>query len=196
MKESIDVLNSVQRLIRAMRRSSPHPPHEGPPHPPHPHEGPPHPPHPPHERLPHPPHVGRLLSVLSENDGPSSRELCELLDIRPSSLSELLSRAEKDELILRTTDTADARVQHVSLTEKGRELAQEFERAHAEKLRQFSECFSEEEAATFIVLCDKLSAHLQGLPLPERQPHPDDAFPPHDLEKEHMHHPDLPDDLP
>ena len=188
-----------------MRRNPQHHPHEGPPHPPHhPHEGPPHPPHhphegpphPPHERLPHPPHVGRLLSVLSENDGPSSRELCELLDIRPSSLSELLARAENDELILRTTDPSDARVQRVSLTEKGRELAQEFESAHAEKLRQFSECFTDEEAATFIVLCDKLSAHLQGLPLPERPPHPDDAFPLHDPEEEHMHHPDLPDDLP
>ena len=66
-----DVILASLKLARAMRRC---PPERG--------------------EHPFPPAVGRLLACTAENPGVSSRELCELLDVRPSSLSEMLARAD------------------------------------------------------------------------------------------------------
>ena len=82
-----DVILASLKLARAMRRC---PPERG--------------------EAPFPPAVGRLLACAAENPGISSRELCELLDIRPSSLSEMLSRAEAEGLLTRAVDEEDRRV--------------------------------------------------------------------------------------
>ena len=94
-----DVILASLKLARAMRRC---PPERG--------------------EAPFPPAVGRLLACAAENPGVSSRELCELLDVRPSSLSEMLARAEADGLLTRTADEADKRIQRITLTEKGSRL--------------------------------------------------------------------------
>ena len=88
-----DVILAYLKLSRAMRRCPPE-----------------------RKDLPFPPAVGRLLECAAANPGVSSRELCEALDLRPSSLSEILVRAENDGLLCRTVDENDRRVQRVSLT--------------------------------------------------------------------------------
>ena len=68
---------------------------------------------PPRRDFPFPPAVGRLLESVASNPGVSSRELCEALDLRPSSLSEILVRSENDGLLSRAADEHDRRVQRV-----------------------------------------------------------------------------------
>ena len=99
MNKENDVILAVLKLSRAMRRCTPPPPPpaglsgpEGP--------GPDHPGRP----APCAPAVGRLLACVAENPNVSSRDLCEILDLRPSSLSEILSRAESEGWITRTVD--------------------------------------------------------------------------------------------
>ena len=101
-----DVILASLKLARAMRRC---PPERG--------------------EAPFPPAVGRLLACAAENPGVSSRELCELLDIRPSSLSEMLSRAEAEGLLTRAADEEDRRVQHITLSPKGSKLISDLEAA-------------------------------------------------------------------
>ena len=60
--------------------------------------------------MPFPPALGRLLSCVAENPGVSSRDLCEFLDVRPSSLSEILARAENEGWIIRTVSEEDRRL--------------------------------------------------------------------------------------
>lgn len=112
----------------------------------------------------HGPHHGmRALSVIAENNNPSSRELAEFLDIRPSSLTELLDRLEREELVVRTPDENDKRVSRVSLTEKGKEAEAKI-RAHREaRIAEMSSCFTEEEKVQFCALCDKLAEHWNKL---------------------------------
>lgn len=124
--------------------------------------------------LPFPPAVGRVLDCVRKNSGVSSRELCELLDLRPSSLSEILARAEKDGLLARIPDEEDKRMQHITLTEKGETLVAGIENTRARDAVQKTACFTEEEKKTFCELCDRLSAHLEklALDLPEyREPY-------------------------
>ncbi len=110
--------------------------------------------------------VRRLMKALSgegSGEGISSRELAELLDIRPSSLTELLARAEKMGIITRTPDETDKRVVRVRLSEEGAKAvshAEEHRRAHLERM---TSCFTPEEHKQFCELCDKLCAHIESL---------------------------------
>ena len=137
-----DVIISFLKLSRAMRRC---PPPRGPFH--------------------FPPAVGRLLECAAANPGVSSRELCEALDLRPSSLSEILARAENDGLLCRTADENDRRVQRVSLTPKGSACVADMEKARHEDAKKKTSCLTEEEKAIFCKLCGRLSEHIEKLAL-------------------------------
>ena len=156
MNHNSDVILAALKLGRAMRRCPPE-----------------------RREFPFPPAVGRLLVCAAENPGISSRELCELLDLRPSSLSEILSRAEADGFLTRTVDEADRRVMHITLTEKGSKAVTEMETARDREAQQRTSCFTEEEKKQFCELCDKLSAHLErlALDLPEDRLPPPPPFP-------------------
>ena len=160
-----DVILASLKLARAMRRCPPE-----------------------RREYPFPPAVGRMLDCAAKNPGVSSRELCELLDVRPSSLSEMLARAEADGLLTRTVDEADRRVQRIRLSEKGQRIITEMEDARNLDARKKAACFTEEEKEQFCALCNKLSEHLErlALDLPEdrrmppdfRRPGPDGPMPP------------------
>ena len=137
-----DVILASLKLARAMRRC---PPERG--------------------EAPFPPAVGRLLACAAENPGVSSRELCELLDVRPSSLSEMLARAEADGLLTRAADEADKRVQRITLTEKGSRLIADLKTARDEDARKKTSCLTEEEKKQFCSLCNRLSEHIEKLAL-------------------------------
>ena len=170
MNNKPDVIMAVMKLSRAMRR---HPMRPVPPPPPeHGHDrgcghgnghgrGHCHGPHHGSHHMP-PMAGGRLLSALKDNGGVSSRELAELLDIRPSSLTELLTRLEQEQLVARTPDENDRRVIRVSLTEKGAEREAQITAERDAHLEKFSACFTDEEAAQFCELCERLAAHLEA----------------------------------
>lgn len=150
-----DVILAFLKLSRAMRRCPPE-----------------------RRELPFPPAVGRLLECVSKNAGVSSRELCEMLDLRPSSLSEMLSRAEAEGLITRTADETDRRVQRVALSPQGRAIVSDMEEARNRDAEKKTACLTEEEKVQFCALCNRLSEHIEklALDLPEgmmpRQPGP------------------------
>ena len=148
-----EVILSFLKLARAMRRCPPE-----------------------RREHPFPPAIGRLLECAAKNPGVSSRELCEFLDLRPSSLSEMLARAEADGLLRRAADEADRRIQRVSLTEKGLKTVTEMEAARDLDARKKTACLTEEEKTQFCALCGKLSEHIErlalGLPEDRRMPPP------------------------
>ena len=156
-----DVILASLKLARAMRRC---PPERG--------------------EAPFPPAVGRLLACAADNPGVSSRELCELLDVRPSSLSEMLTRAEADGLLTRAVDENDRRIQRITLSEKGSRIIREMETARDRDAAKKTACLTEEEKKQFCELCDRLSGHIEqlALDLPEDRrmppPPPGPGFPP------------------
>ena len=167
MSKETDVILSILKLSRAMRRCPPPPPgprpegsegHEGP-------EG--HGPFGKPGKPPFPPALGRLLACVAENPGVSSRDLCEFLDVRPSSLSEILSRAESEGWITRTVSEEDRRMQRVNLSEKGRTFIDAMEEDRQKDAERKTACFTEEEKAQFCALCNKLSEHMESLDLPD-----------------------------
>ena len=159
MNHDVEVILASLKLARAMRRCPP----------------------PERNEHPFPPAVGRLLDCAAKNPGVSSRELCEILDLRPSSLSEILARAEADGLVTRAVDEADRRIQRITLSEKGQQLIADMETARDRDAQKKASCFTEEEKVQFIALANKLSEHMErlSLDLPEDRRLPPHPFPPH-----------------
>ena len=140
MEMKKDVMRSTLKLMRSMRRRPPRGEHK------------------------FPPAVERMLMTLSDNEGATSRDLCEILDVRPSSLSELLGKMEERGLVERRISEEDKRAANVTLTEEGAAAAAQIRAGFEQKAAEFSACFTDEEAARFCELADKLAAHLESLP--------------------------------
>ena len=66
-------------------------------------------------------HIGqeRLLMELWRQDGLTQTELSERLCIEPPTLTKMLSRLEKTQLLEKRKDIEDARISRIYLTEKG-----------------------------------------------------------------------------
>jgi len=167
-----NVILAVLKLSRALRRCSPapagRPGPEG--------RGPERSPDPRGRREACAPAIGRLLACVAEHPHVSSRDLCEILDLRPSSMSEMLARADGDGWIFRTVDEEDRRVQRIDLSPKGKAYMEEMEKARTQDLERKTACFTEEEKAQFCALCNRLSDHLESLALdlpPRAEPEPD-----------------------
>lgn len=62
------------------------------------------------------------LLLLWEGEGRTQREMVDLLDIEQPTMAATLLRMERDGLIRRQKDEADARTQRIWLTERGRGL--------------------------------------------------------------------------
>ena len=178
MNRENDVILAVLKLSRAMRRCPPDP-----------------------AEHPFPPAVGRLMECIAANPGVSSRDLCEMLDLRPSSLSEMLARAESDGLAVRTVNEEDRRLQRVNLSEKGRALVTRMQEAREADIAKKTACFTDEEKAQFCSLCNRLSEHMESLAadIPDfmrRPPRHHGPFPPHEGPEEYGDAPDSPPEPP
>ncbi len=98
---------------------------------------------------------GRILSVLVESDGVTTRELVDILDVRPSSLNESLGRLEAHGLVERSQSQADGRQVEVRITDAGRELARTIEERDPSKM---FDCLTDEEREQLGALLDKVVA--------------------------------------
>lgn len=67
----------------------------------------------------------RVLVVVLEESDLTQSYLAEILDLRPSSLAELLKKMETNRDIVRVEDEQDKRVKHIQLTEQGRIKAED-----------------------------------------------------------------------
>ena len=139
-----DVIDTVMRLARTIKRSNHDPQHKQEDH--HSHHG---------------AHRGgfgrnRLLYVISNNNGASSRELAEILDIRPSSLTEMLGKLEQDGLIEKYRDDEDSRIVHVALTESGTALMNSEAESRRQYHTQIAGVLSRDEQIQFCEYCMRL----------------------------------------
>lgn len=89
-----------------------------------------------------------VLYCLWENDKKSPKEIAERLKLENSTISGILERMEKKELIERNISKEDRRFIQVQLTEKGRSLEKEVLNAVEEVNNEVMAVFSEKESAT------------------------------------------------
>lgn len=103
---------------------------------------------------------GLLLGFLLEEDDVPLKDLVEKMDIRPSSLSELVRKLQRAGLVETQEDAQDRRSVRVRLTGEGRSRAQETVSAREEKLSALFAGLTEEEQQTLLALLTKLNDSL------------------------------------
>ncbi len=104
---------------------------------------------------------GRVLTLLSLREEISQRDLLYLLDMRPQSLGELLSKLERAGYIERKPSDEDKRVMLIRITEAGKQAASESDRPNHDEL---FECLSDAEYDELGGLLDKLIAAIEARP--------------------------------
>lgn len=100
----------------------------------------------------------RILIVLNETGTITQRELTERLGIQPGSVSEVIAKLESAGLILRTLSEIDRRTADISLTEKGKELADQAAEQRNRRHEEMFSCLSSEEKAQLLTLLEKVNA--------------------------------------
>lgn len=102
---------------------------------------------------------GRILAFLKLKDGIPTKDLSYLLNIRISSLNELLMKLEKNGYITREPSETDKRILLIRLTEKGRT-----EEQPEPDVSSVFNCLSPEEQETFGAYLDRIIAALEAEP--------------------------------
>lgn len=102
----------------------------------------------------------RVMAELIDKDWMNQRDLCEVLDIRPGSLSELLSKLEEAGMIKRRPSQEDRRSMDLRLTSKGRKTSQQAEAERKQLEAHVFDGLTPEEQDT---LCRLLQKTIDGL---------------------------------
>lgn len=103
---------------------------------------------------------GRVLSILKLQPVISQKELSYLLNMRQQSLSELLAKLKKSGYITRKPSPEDKRATVISLTQAGREAAENVDRQEVD-IQRILDCLSEEEQAQLGEYLDRLANTLE-----------------------------------
>ena len=109
---------------------------------------------------------GRLLFLLNKMEGASQTDLVKILDSRPASVSELIDKLEKLELVDRRRSNNDRRKVNLFLTDKGRETVSDAEAARSIVISDIFDDFSEDEVQQLSSLLNKLSTKLEKINKP------------------------------
>lgn len=87
----------------------------------------------------------RVLNALCEEEDVSQVDLADRVNADQTSLARMLGRMESAELISRTVDAADSRVNRITLTDKGRHLAEQMAPQRDQALSLAVQSLKEEE---------------------------------------------------
>lgn len=101
-----------------------------------------------------------LLRRLQQKGSCTIGELAEHLDVRSSTMSQMIDRLEKNGIVYRASIQKDARVKTVALSEKGKEIIRVREAVWVESLVQPFQHFSTEEKETLLLLMEKLVSQI------------------------------------
>lgn len=104
---------------------------------------------------------GRLIHLLAHNQDVSQRELANLAQVKPGSISEVLERLEKAKLVKRWRDDSDRRIVRVRLTDKGEQLWQENRATRHQFEKKMLQTVTDNERETFIRVIQKMQRQLE-----------------------------------
>lgn len=107
--------------------------------------------------------VYRLLSLIEKNQGISTKQLADMLEIRPASLNERLFRLEESGIVVRSRAKMDQRVFVVHLLPKGVEHLERIREDRKDFNQAISQILDDEESVQLTALANKLSDGIEEM---------------------------------
>lgn len=102
-----------------------------------------------------------LLFTLEKHDGLSQREIADILNIAPSTITVMLKRMERSGIIFKKQDPKDQRISRVYLTEQGNSLCKETKKVTKALAKECFDGFTPEEKEDFKKLLTKMGNNLK-----------------------------------
>ncbi|XER07988.1 hypothetical protein SRRS_35810 [Sporomusa rhizae] len=128
----------------------------------------------------------RVLSILAQTNDASQRDIAEILDVRPSSMTEMLLRMEQSGLISRRQDENDQRIMRISLTESGKQAAAQSTASTHDVTAALFKSLAAEEQSQLLALIDRVNASLETME--NTEDHHPGHHGSHDHHGHHGHH--------
>ncbi|HOJ89117.1 MAG: MarR family winged helix-turn-helix transcriptional regulator [Pseudothermotoga sp.] len=102
-----------------------------------------------------------MLILIEKNNGITQNEIADKLNVRAATVAIMLRRMERAGLIQKRQDENDRRVQHVYLTEKGKNICGIL-KERAERIEQIAmQGFSESERQELVKLLDRVITNFK-----------------------------------
>lgn len=105
----------------------------------------------------------RLLKIISEQPGLSTKKLSEMMDIRRASLNEKLIRFEDKGIIKRERDSKDQRVQVIYIEKRGLEYLDRIQKVRSKKNDAITTVLTGDEIEELARLSGKLADGLEEI---------------------------------
>lgn len=104
-----------------------------------------------------------LLKNISENDGLSQNQLCEIVEKSPANVTRILDRLEKKSFIKRKQNPADRRSTLVVITDQGMEMADKVHTLFESFSEHLTKGISSQEQDKFMNILDIIRGNLDQL---------------------------------
>jgi MarR family transcriptional regulator, organic hydroperoxide resistance regulator len=104
-----------------------------------------------------------VLKVLEGLGDLSLSELSERIRAQNSTVTGIIDRMEREDLVVRARSTEDRRVVHIKLTEKGARIAREIAVEPMEVFRSALESLSAGEMRDLLKILTKIAQRVQGI---------------------------------
>lgn len=98
----------------------------------------------------------RCLLYLDRNGSINQKDLAEQLSIRPSSVSDILSKLEQKGFIQKTPSDTDKRITIITLTDKGTEEVKRIRKDRAKAHKEMLTDLSESDKESFYAILQKI----------------------------------------
>lgn len=102
----------------------------------------------------------QLIMVLTNNDGQSQKEIAKMLHMKSSTLTIMIKRMEKVNLVIRKQDLNDKRISRVYLTDHGKELKNKIVDLQSNIAQESFESFTTSEKDNLFLLLTKIKDNL------------------------------------
>lgn len=104
----------------------------------------------------------RMLELLAEKESFTQKEISDRLNVSPASVAVSVKRLQKAGLLTKTADENDLRLNHISISKKGREIGISI-RHECDKIdAQMFKGFSDEEILLYESFINRLSENLSA----------------------------------
>lgn len=103
----------------------------------------------------------RVLEYLMDHEGAMQKEIAKACMIEPPSVTSVLSKMEREGLIVRSAKAGDRRSQDVALTQRGRELAALTAETFRQEEAAALQGLSREERETLVGLLERVNRNLR-----------------------------------
>ena len=104
----------------------------------------------------------KVLAYLKSHEGNCQKEIAQVCQMEPSSLTVLLNRMEKQGMIERRYQGGNRKTRYIYLTEHGRTLARQVVERFYEVERRAFAGISEEDKEAFFRVCAEITENLSS----------------------------------